>query len=303
MNQLTPEQLIMVLNALPDPVFLLTEDGFYAGLYGHSDPAYYHNGHKLVGASLYDVLPKEVADSVMEHITASLDQNRLIKVEYPLSAEQVKGLEDQAGPQGMLWFEGHIQPFPSSVDGRRAVIWVARNITQRKQLEEALRKASQVDPLTGAYNRRKLMEALEEHFNEFQRYRHPVSAVMFDIDYFKQLNDRFGHLVGDQVLHVLSETCQNLLRKTDLLARFGGEEFVILLPNTHASEAMRTAERIQTEIPEEITRRIGRDKTITLSLGVTQLFGDDNHYESLIHRADEALYQAKRNGRNCIVQQ
>ncbi len=91
------DQMLAVLNALPDPVFLLTESGRYAGVYGLSDPEYYHDGHGLVGCLVNEVLPAEVAHWVMEHLRRSLSANGLIKVEYPLSAEQVKGLDDQAG--------------------------------------------------------------------------------------------------------------------------------------------------------------------------------------------------------------
>ncbi|MDG6778651.1 diguanylate cyclase [Thiomicrorhabdus sp. zzn3] len=299
---LSTDQLIMVLNALPDPVFVLTEDGYYAGLYGHSDPAYYHDGHQLVGRSLYDVLPTEVAEWIMQQVALSLEQQRLIKVEYPLSAEQVKGLEDQVGPEGMLWFEGHIQPFPERINGKRAVIWVARNITERKHLAEELLHASQIDPLTGAYNRRKLIEVMEQHFVQFKRYGHPLSFILFDIDHFKQINDQLGHLTGDEILCCLCEVTQELLRQSDLLARFGGEEFVILLPSTPADQAYMTAERIRTTLEHEVARRLGAKKSITVSLGISELKPEDSHYEQLMQRADHALYQAKRNGRNQSIQ-
>lgn len=254
---LSTEQLIMVLNALPDPVFLLTDDGFYAGLFGHSDPHYYHDGHDLVGCRLHDVLPHDVADWIMQKAHLSLHENRLIKVEYPLSAQQVKGLENKAGPDGMLWFEGHIQPFPSLIDGKEAVIWVARNITERKQLQDELLHATLTDPLTGLFNRRKLVDALGEHFAEFQRYGHPLSLIMFDIDRFKQLNDTLGHLQGDAVLQALAQLCKPLLRSNDLLVRFGGEEFVILLPSTHRQEALLTAERIRHHIEDTLASELG----------------------------------------------
>lgn len=185
-------QMLAVLNALPDPVFVLTASGCYAGLFGHADPNYYHDGSDLMGSRLHDVLPAEVADWVLSHVQQSLQENGLIKVEYPLSADQVKGLENQPGPDGMIWFEGHIQPFPGLIDNEPAVIWVARNITRRKILEEQLIEHSKTDPLTQAGNRRRLMEALDQVYADFRRYNRPAALIMFDIDHFKRLNDKFA---------------------------------------------------------------------------------------------------------------
>ncbi len=295
------DQMLVVLNALPDPVFVLTESGLYAGLFGHADPNYYHDGHDLVGCSIQDVLPAEVASWIMAHIQQALRRNGLIKVEYPLSALQVKGLEDQAGPDGKIWFEGHVQPFPQSVAGERAVIWVARNITQRKQLENELLEASQTDPLTHAANRRRLMEVLQSHFAAFRRYHHPMALIMFDLDHFKQLNDSFGHIVGDRVLRSLCEVCREELRENDLLARFGGEEFMIVLPSTTADRAAQTAERLRTRVATEVPLRLGENIKVRVSLGVSELLDEDTSLESIIQRVDEAVYRAKDAGRNRVV--
>jgi diguanylate cyclase (GGDEF)-like protein len=275
---LNPEQMLAVLNALPDPVFVLTETGRYAGVYGHADPNYYHSGHDLVGAYLADVLSADVAEWVMQHMQLAWDKGGLVKVEYPLSAAQVKGLESQAGPDGVIWFEGHIQPFPRRVEGERAVIWVVRSIT-----------------------RRPLFDLLQSRFSEFQRYHHPTSLILFDLDHFKQVNDRFGHLMGDQVLTTLCDICQQTLRDNDLLARFGGEEFIVVLPNTAMEQALHLAERMR----EVVFRELGAcfpqyERAITISLGVSEFLISDPQFESLLQRADTALYQAKHAGRNRV---
>jgi len=295
------DQMLAVLNTLPDPVFVLTESGLYAGVFGVSDSHYYHDGHELVGRRIQDVLPDDVADWVDEHVQESLRKHALVKVEYQLSAEQVKGLKDEAGPDGMIWFEGHVQPFAQLIEGERAVIWVARNITARKQLEEELLQASQTDPLTHAANRRRLLEVLQHHFAAFRRYRHPMAVIMFDIDHFKQFNDRLGHLAGDEVLRCLSEICRGAIRENDLLARFGGEEFIIVLPSTTAERAVQTAERIRTTLATEIPLRLNEAMGVTVSLGVSELLESDSSHEDVLQRVDEAMYSAKERGRNRVV--
>lgn len=298
---LDQRQMLAVLNALPDPVFILTESGRYAGLYGLSDPNYYHDGHGLVGSLIQDVLSPEVSDWVMAHLRQALREQRLIKVEYPLSAEQVAGLENQVGPDGMIWFEGHIQPFPELVNGERAVIWVARNITPRKLLEEKLLEASHTDPLTHSVNRRRLLEELQHHFGEFKRYGHPVAIVMFDLDYFKRINDQYGHLRGDEVLRRVCELCRDSLRENDLLARFGGEEFILLLPSTHADAAAHTAERIRELVSASLQGQLDFDRKVTVSFGVSEFLTSDKTYEQVLQRVDDALYQAKNEGRDRVV--
>lgn len=297
---LDSRQMLAVLNALPDPVFVLTENGRYAGVYGHSDLNYYHEGRGLVGTSVQQAMPAEAARWVVEQIHTALETKGLIRVEYQLAASQVKSLDPQTGPQGDLWFEGHVQPFPGRIHGERAVIWVARNISSRKRLEEELLQASQTDPLTRAANRRKLMESLEEHFAAFQRYGHPLSLIMFDIDHFKALNDRLGHLAGDEVLQALCDSCRALLRENDILARFGGEEFIVILPSTSLPQAVTTAQRIRTEVPETAACTTGEEKRITLSLGVSTLLQQDRNHEDILQRVDQALYRAKNQGRNRV---
>jgi len=297
---LNSRQMLAVLDALPDPVFVITEKGRYVGVFGHSDLKYYHDGHDLIGASVYEVMPLDIAQWVIDQIHNALTAGRVVKVEYELSASQVRGLDPDAGPDDTIWFEGRMQPFPGLIQGERAIIWTARNINGRKKLETELLRASQTDPLTRTANRRKLMETLHENFAAFKRYGHPMSLIMFDIDHFKKLNDRFGHLAGDTVLRSLCDSCHSLLRENDLLARFGGEEFIVVLPSTPLQQALATAQRIRIDVPAAAARITSQEKKVTLSLGVSELTPQDSSYSQILHRADKALYIAKSNGRNRV---
>ncbi|WP_216362479.1 GGDEF domain-containing protein [Bowmanella denitrificans] len=295
------ELLMEMLAALPDPVFILSESGRYVALIGGHDARYYHDGSHLVNFSLHDVLPKELADWFLEQIRQTIEENRLRTVEYALGAHDVKGLELTEGPEQDIWFEGRIQPLSNPVDGERAVVWVARNITERHNMQLQLKNLAELDELTGAYNRRKLMEALDEKFAEFKRYHHPTSLMIFDLDHFKQVNDRFGHIAGDKVLTAMVKLCKKQLRQQDLLCRYGGEEFAVLLPNTDLEEATQLAERLRKTIGQyDYHKELGQAYSITVSAGVSALCIKDK-IESLIKRADDGLYQAKASGRNCVI--
>ena len=170
----------------------------------------------------------------------------------------------------------------------------AQLLAQRQQL-------AITDELTGLYNRRGLYELGRREVERALRFDHPLSAVILDIDHFKKINDTYGHATGDQVLQLLSERCRENLRGVDIIGRYGGEEFVILLPESDLSEARKVAERLRKNISSEpfLTRQ--GEVQITASLGVTAVNGHGKDLSSLIERADQALYTAKQCGRNCVA--
>jgi len=161
-------------------------------------------------------------------------------------------------------------------------------------------QAAQLDPLTGALNRLGMDKNFEREIELAKRNNDPLSLLVLDVDHFKQVNDKYGHAFGDQVLKDLAQHVKDCIRSTDVFARFGGEEFIVLLNNTNRSGALLLAERIRQQI--ENTASVSNDKKInyTASIGVTTLENKDNK-ENFFKRADNALYQAKNNGRNRVV--
>lgn len=160
-------------------------------------------------------------------------------------------------------------------------------------------KAAACDPLTGVSNRASLEAMLEREVGLARRYDTPLSVIMLDVDRFKHINDTFGHLVGDSVLKALVRYVSACVRDSDLMFRYGGEEFVIVLSNTSSEGAALLAERIRTAVADEPVR--WRDVTvpITVSLGVAGL-GEHDDPEQLLGRADQALYRSKNEGRNQV---
>jgi len=165
-----------------------------------------------------------------------------------------------------------------------------------------LEKLSVTDYLTGVYNIRYFYSRLEEEFNRAERYHLPLSCVMMDIDYFKKVNDTYGHRVGDCVLRDFAQLVKRHTRKSDLFARYGGEEFILLLPQTPLDGAIVEARRLRKMITSTQFPHLGKGHTITASFGISG-FPDEKikHFDDLISLADNALYAAKRKGRDQIV--
>ncbi|MBI4510035.1 MAG: diguanylate cyclase [Deltaproteobacteria bacterium] len=173
------------------------------------------------------------------------------------------------------------------------------------QLQQANAKLNQLavtDPLTGLHNRRSLYAQLEREFGRAQRYGRPLTCTMIDIDFFKQVNDRYGHQVGDRVLRMVGDVLRATIRATDVAGRFGGEEFMILAPETGRDTATTLGERIRATVQGCSEAAGDGIPLVTVSVGIATTESLDGcGYDDLVHLADDALYRAKRDGRNRVV--
>ena len=163
-----------------------------------------------------------------------------------------------------------------------------------------LRKVSVTDPLTGAYNRELLHQQLPQALEAADRGGHSLSLAMIDVDHFKSINDRFGHDVGDQVLTEVAQLLRGAIRNNDLLVRYGGEEFLLVLPRTDATRAAEIAERIRGKLHELPMQVSGAEIQVRVSVGIAEHRRHEDTPAQLIRRADSALYKAKGDGRNRV---
>jgi diguanylate cyclase (GGDEF)-like protein len=157
------------------------------------------------------------------------------------------------------------------------------------------------DQLTNLYNRHYFFRELNKQIEKWKRYRHPLSLIMLDIDHFKRINDRHGHLAGDEVLRAVAKTCNKSVRVYDTVSRVGGEEFVLLLPFTDLARAKTIAERIRRVIAKQTVRHDGARIHLTVSMGLVEIGEDRADATVLFKTADEALYRAKQGGRNRVA--
>ncbi len=158
-----------------------------------------------------------------------------------------------------------------------------------------------VDGLTEIHNKRYFLESLEKEISRARRYDRPLSLIMLDIDFFKKINDTYGHLTGDYVLKKMSQVIKDSIRREEIFARYGGEEFSIIMPEAPKKSAVTLAEKVRQLIEETIFSFEGHVVPVTISLGVSALDKSISSALELIAFADKNLYRAKHNGRNCVV--
>jgi len=266
----------------PGPIILYVNPAFTA-LTGY-------DADEVIGRSTRLLHGPNTDPQTVAAVRAAMEAQRPIRVEM-LNYNR----EDEE-----FWIDTHIVPLRDAHGRVTHFATIGRDLSATKRLQQELQSMASTDPLTGLLNRRRFLEQAEKEFLRSQRYQHELSAVMLDIDHFKAINDTRGHFVGDQVLIALSRAAENLLRDIDILCRWGGEEFVILMPETPLAGAAILAERLR-----EMLARLAVDTTVgtvrfTVSAGVAARSESDAGLTDILQRADTALYAAKQHGRNHI---
>jgi diguanylate cyclase (GGDEF)-like protein len=208
----------------------------------------------------------------------------------------------QSQVTGMLaFFRREATPF--TVDEQRAAASLATQISiaqANMRMFQQVQHMASTDGLTGLYNRRHFFTLTVPLFEHSVRYQETFSVIMFDLDNFKEVNDTYGHLAGDEVLRALSSLCLRLVRHVDIFARYGGEEFVVALPRTEPAQAGMIAERIRLAVERNAFTYHNQSIHITISLGVASSHDPQDTLESVLEQSDQALYLAKQAGRNCV---
>ncbi len=186
-------------------------------------------------------------------------------------------------------------------NGEKYVFALARDMTENENLKTHLSNLAMTDELTALYNRRAFMSYFEKELSRAKRNTEDVSILMIDIDFFKKINDKYGHHVGDIILQYFSKVAQDIIRNEDTIGRLGGEEFSVLLPNTTINTAGIIAERLRKTLENTFVEHDHQKINFTVSIGIASFDNKDMTPETLIKNADHALYNAKENGRNRVM--
>jgi diguanylate cyclase (GGDEF)-like protein len=184
---------------------------------------------------------------------------------------------------------------------RNANQQLGSQLREIESLQESLREQAIRDPLTQLHNRRFLDETVELEFHHADRFSETLSIILLDIDYFKEINDRYGHTAGDACLVTLANLLQQHCRRSDITCRYGGEEFILVLPNTNTEGAEQHAEELRHLVENEVFTVDEHEIKFTISLGISSYPAHGADYRQIINKADEALYVSKRTGRNRVT--
>ncbi|MDR5897573.1 diguanylate cyclase [Halomonas vilamensis] len=234
--------------------------------------------------------------------TSAVEQalNRHINGEAPRYQHEFR-LKHKQGHWVWVFESGHLVGRDAKGNPER-MVGIQQDISSRKEMEEQLRNLAMHDPLTGLFNRRSFMEAMDSEYGRVKRRDHyHTSILMLDIDHFKHVNDTYGHAAGDDILKTFAHTIADNLRENDVFGRLGGEEFAILLPDTDQAGSDHVAEKVRAAIEAMRVQAAGVTIKITTSVGVAMLSANDNRPDGALARADAALYRAKESGRNRVA--
>lgn len=212
-------------------------------------------------------------------------------------------LQHKQGHWVWQYASGHLVNRDNAGNPER-MVGIQQDISERKAMEEKLRMLAMHDPLTGLLNRRSFMSTMNHEYGRVKRSPdYSVGILMLDIDHFKQVNDTYGHIIGDEILAAFANTISEELRENDVFGRLGGEEFAILLPDTDPQGCLHVAEKIRASIEALQIKAEGKTVCITTSIGADRLYAYDNRPDGALARADIALYRAKQSGRNRVCLQ
>lgn len=296
-RQMTNEKnkYLTIYESLSMPVFIVTPDGIIENM-NHAASKIY-NANSVPGSKYY----------------TEKKENLLFTEEFPWFADSytdfIKSKEQKFTSERFLDIQKqyfHIS-FSRSLDisGKfSGTIIIIEDITMRKNMEKELEKLAATDPLTGAKNRRSFLRSFEQELVRSHRYNHKLALLLMDLDHFKVVNDTYGHDTGDKVLKLLVAEAHAILRGADIFGRWGGDEFMVLLPDSDIHQASIVAERLRGNLSKlEITTDNNELIKFTVTIGMTVVENKDESLENIITKADKALYSAKNQGRNrvCIL--
>ena len=292
-----------VLEALPVGVCLTDESGHYRFMNNAYCQIYEYVREEMIGQHYSVIMPPDQIALANSHY------ERLLSGDTGIPTERKRQRKD-----GSIIYIEAANALVLDSEGRKLVITTVRDITERKQMESDLKEANEAyqtlhntlreqatrDSLTGLYNRRYLNENIEREFARAKRDNYPICVMIMDIDFFKQINDTYGHILGDEALKVLGALITANIRAGDIAFRYGGDEFIVVMPGAEIETATQRMDILRQTFN---ATTIHNDKTEikpTISVGISMFPVHGTNGSEILRSADAALYQAKQAGRNCI---
>lgn len=286
------ESLDLIMDLMPIPLFIKDRAGKYIDCNQAFTDFLSFSREEIIGKSAYDIWSKNEADMFHAQDEALFEQGGIQIYETNITSSK--------GVTHIVQF--HKQIFTDAAGETAGFLGVIFDITEKKELECSLKKQAVVDELTGLANRRDGMAKLEAMHKHSARKKQPYCLAMIDMDFFKQINDQYGHHTGDEVLKEFADLTKKVLRHDDICFRYGGEEFVAILPETELIDGFAVAERLRKTWDHKwVAKSEFRPLHPTISIGITQYDRSSISYKQLLQLSDEALYAAKSSGKNCSI--
>lgn len=281
---------IALVENMADAVFVLGLDGFITFASPRAEDLTGVAAADVVGASYERLITTDSHELVAQLLSspAVLGSRRILEVNFTHR------------DLGSVPVELSISPVHDAEGALHAIQWIARDVAERKRFEQQLMHMANHDHLTGLFNRRRLEEELARHLGTARRLGTSGSLLWIDLDGFKEINDAYGHSVGDELLVMIAETIRRTNRSNQVVSRLGGDEFSVLLPNANAADAHNVATRLLQQIRGCVIPHEGRDIRVTASIGIATFPDQGTSVEELLSRADIAMYHAKQEGRNRV---
>ncbi|UYG01688.1 diguanylate cyclase domain-containing protein [Halomonas sp. GD1P12] len=280
-----------VLNSSPEGMFVANFDGVIT----------YMNPALLM---MLDIPKETLMEAWLKQIHPDDYQGAVDLWQHSLKSgkDYIRQLRFIKSDSEILWLDIHARVVMLSQSGHSlGLVGVVKDITERRQQEALQRWEAEHDPLTGLLNRRGFLRRLDEAYADFQKTSTPSALLLFDLDHFKPINDEGGHALGDEMLRRIAQVIAWEVRRSDHVARQGGDEFGVLLPSCTLTQAQRIAESLRQAVSEVSVTHADKVYTVTLSMGVTRFNDEDDSVEDALNRADAASYEAKSRGRNDVV--
>jgi diguanylate cyclase (GGDEF)-like protein/PAS domain S-box-containing protein len=285
------KSLLMVLDLIPIPAFIKDTKGNYL-----SCNTSFENATGFTRQQIQERSATDLWGELQAEIFLAKDQELFDNPGLQIYDTKITNTE---GVEYFLQF--HKTTFTNSKNDVSGLLGVIFDLTKIKQLEQSLLKLSQIDELTQILNRRAGLDQMEKVLKDSTRKNKVFSIALIDIDHFKKLNDTYGHSIGDLVLTTIAEDLVTLSRETDIFFRYGGDEFVICMPETSLGKTKGITERLLAKIDaKNILTPKGDSLDVTLSIGLAEFPKHGINLEQLIEASDKAMYIAKKSGRNCI---
>jgi len=281
--------LAAIANAMPDPIFVMSESGVYLDVIGGKERRLYADAHPLIGKNYTDVLPETMAERFTKVVKKAIASGQLQEIEYQLADTQVAGIEPNA-PHSDQWYEARVYPLDSDAYQTPAAIWLAINITQRKHMEEQIEQLSSKDPLTGLYNRDFFLELVDEELKKAKTNQKPLALAKINLDCFKRITDGYGHETGDKAILTAARSIEQVVGELGYLGRLSCDQFMLLLPEVKGVDAFRITKLAQEKLSAQTIRLTDQAHTcLTSHAGITELREANEDAQALAQRVNQAI--------------